>query len=370
MNAYITAAARTLIAPQGGLFKETALHELAASALRRVWSSTGKPDLVILGNALGAGGNPARVATITTFGEGVPALTIDTQCCSGMDAVMLAADRVQRVAQAVAVVAGGAESFSMAPVRSRKTAHGLVPFDQAQFAPTADRDPNVLVAAQQFAIDHKITRVAQETYACASHAKAVATTTALSGGVDPYVRALTPVVCARLPPLLPLGRNHPDMAITAVTVAPRADAAAALRIVNQPALKQRRWLHDECTPIEIVAGAQAAGSSVHPALAGVIAAQKILANLSRSARAKISCVEIMESFAAQAIHNQRALGFSDAQVNSYGGLLSRGHPIGASGAILVGNLFYRLQHEPSGSLGLALIPAAGGMGSAILLRKP
>ena len=67
MNAFIVAAARTLIAPKGGLFNETPLHELAVPALRMVAQGR-RPDAVILGNALGAGGNPARVAAIAAFG--------------------------------------------------------------------------------------------------------------------------------------------------------------------------------------------------------------------------------------------------------------------------------------------------------------
>ena len=114
----------------------------------------------------------------------------------------------------------------------------------------------------------------------------------------------------------------------------------------------------------------AAGPTVQPALAGAAAAKRLIEKLSKRDRARIACVEMMESFAAQAIHNQRWLGFSDGQVNRRGGLLAAGHPIGASGAVLVGNLFYGLQDEPRGALGLAFIPAAGGLGSAILLRKP
>ncbi len=363
MSAFIVAAARTLIAPKGGLFKETPLHELAASALRMVAQGR-TPDSVILGNALGAGGNPARVGAIAAFGVGMSALTVDTQCCSGMDAIALAADRVTGTDRAASVIAGGMESFSMAPARFRQTSQGLIAYEQAQFAPNPDHDPNVLQAAQQFAIDHCISRKDQEAYAVASHEKALR-----AFAQDPYARRLTSAICARMAPLVPLGHRHPEHAMTAATMAPQADAAAALLVVNQEALKTV-YRHDRLVAIEIVATAQAGGSSIQPALAGVTAAQRLLAPLSSRERAKIACIELMESFSAQAIHNQRILGFSEAQVNRDGGLLARGHPIGASGAILLGNLFYQLQGEPSGSLGLALIPAAGGLGSAMLLRKP
>jgi len=394
MKVFIAAASRTVIAPQGGALKTLDLHELAGPALIRAWEAlgltkAGKPDTVILGNALGAGGNPARVAAIAAFGQGVPAMTIDTQCCSGMDAIGVAANRI-RSGESSIVLAGGVESFSRAPVRMRKTDQGLVAYQQARFSPDPNQDPDVLLAAQQFAIEQKISRRAQEDFAMASHAKALAWRAQSSqsemdhryrsdrwqDGVvhtDPFNRLLTEQMCARMPPLIKsLNSSESDFAITAATVAPQADGAAVLALLGAPSLRlaQTATAEGAYAPIEVVGVEHAAGPTVHPALAGAAAAKRLIEKLSKRDRARIACVEMMESFAAQAIHNQRWLGFSDGQVNRRGGLLAAGHPIGASGAVLVGNLFYGLQGEPRGALGLAFIPAAGGLGSAILLRKP
>ncbi|MCZ0737945.1 thiolase family protein, partial [Phreatobacter sp. AB_2022a] len=93
--------------------------------------------------------------------------------------------------------------------------------------------------------------------------------------------------------------------------------------------------------------------------------------LERSARpaAAIVSAEIMEAFAVQAIACLRGLALDPAIVNRGGGALARGHPIGASGAILAVRLWHDLQGEPAGALGLAAIAAAGGLGTALLVER-
>ena len=369
MTAYIVAAARTVIAPKGGLHRDTPLHDLAKPALRYAWQAlqhsklavkTAAPDMVIMGNALAAGGNPARVATLAAFDAAVPAMTLDTQCCSGMDAIAQAA-ALMSLGGAQAILAGGLESHSQAPLRSRKTPTGYQPYRQAQFTPWEDRDPNVLDAAQAFAQTHQITREAQERYAIESHAKLLQ----LAAIKDPYTRELSFAICQRMPALVSGGSTA--FAITAATVAPEADGAAALLIVNQTLAKQFP------IALEVVAHAQAGCDPVSPALGGVVAAEKLLESIAPATRKKIKLIEVMESFAAQAIHNRRWLtqryGFNDQIINRHGGLLAIGHPIGASGAVLVGNLLMQLASCPVGTYGMACIPAAGGLGSAMLVKR-
>jgi len=77
----------------------------------------------------------------------------------------------------------------------------------------------------------------------------------------------------------------------------------------------------------------------------------------------------MEAFAIQAQAFITAFKLDMRSVNRGGGALSRGHPIGASGAILAVRLFHELQNEPDDALGLAAIAAAGGLGSALLMKR-
>lgn len=368
MSAHIVAAARSVIAPKGGAHANTPLHALAAPALKAAWLAKRaaaskkefpkEPDLVILGNALAAGGNPARVCSLAAFSQSLPALTIDTQCCAGLDAIGTAFSLIN-AGNAQAVIAGGVESFSQAPLRGRATKEGVAFYEQAQFTPWPERDPNVLIAAQAFAQAHKISRLEQEAYAVESHEKAMRHAAAASLLADPYTRALTQKACARFAPLV----QDNAFAITAATVAPQADGAAALLVVN------KHLARDFPCSIQIIAHVQCGCDPAQPALGGVVAVKKLLKQLSKKERQRIRCVEIMESFAAQAIHTQRELGVDPKKVNANGGMLAIGHPIGASGAVLVGNLFYRLMNEPAGSFGLAVIPAAGGLASALLVRR-
>jgi acetyl-CoA C-acetyltransferase len=210
----------------------------------------------------------------------------------------------------------------------------------------------VLEAAQDYADRYFISRESQEEFAIESHRKA--------SRVDSYARDLNSRALKRFRPLIRGGQN----AITAATVAPEADGAAALVVAGE---LSAATLSGKVLPVEILDVESVGVGSREPALAGLVAAERLLARLPKKLHERIRSVEIMESFAAQALHHQRLLGFPAEIVNCRGGLLAAGHPIGASGAVLVGNLFWELQSKPKGSLGLACIPAAGGLGSAMLL---
>ena len=124
MNAVIVAARRTAVAPRGGAFARIEPHDLASRVIEEVLADAGlAPDAVedvILGNALYGGGNPARRAALAAvIRETVPALTVDSQCCAGLDAILLAAERINAGAADV-IVAGGVESFSRAPIRQHR----------------------------------------------------------------------------------------------------------------------------------------------------------------------------------------------------------------------------------------------------------
>ena len=104
-----------------------------------------------------------------------------------------------------------------------------------------------------------------------------------------------------------------------------------------------------------------------PGAAPIAAAQKLLAARAM-APDTIAVAEIMEAFAAQAIACAEGIGVRPAALNRGGGGLARGHPIGASGAILAVRLWHEMRKEQPGTLGLAAIAAAGGLGSALLVR--
>jgi acetyl-CoA C-acetyltransferase len=377
MTAFILAARRTAVAPRGGALAAVETAELAAATIRAVLADAGlapeQIDDVILGNALYGGGNPARLAALLAgVPEDTPALTLDTQCCAGLDAVMLAVTRIA-AGEAKAVVAGGVESFSRAPIRLRRpTNKHEAPREYARppFTPWPDRDPDMVAAAAVLARKLGLTRVAQESFAVESHRKARA---AADNGMfdreivplvglarDAFTRELTPALCARLPAL----SDDDTHAVTAATVAVEADAAAALLVVSEDIAGR---FAPAARPVRVLGGVRRGGDPAMPGFAPIAAARAALARHDLAPEG-VAVAEIMEAFAAQAIACIVGLGLYPMRVNRGGGALARGHPIGASGAILAVRLWHELQQEAAGAVGLAAIAAAGGLGSAVVMR--
>jgi acetyl-CoA C-acetyltransferase len=369
--AYLVAARRTAVAPRNGAFKTVEAAELGEAPIRAVLADSGIApeaiDDIIFGDALYGGGNPARLAALRAgLPDHIPALTIDSQCCGGLDAIMLAADRIAGGAHAI--IAGGIESFSRAPLRARRPRHAgeaPQPYDRPPFAPWPERDPDMIAAAADLARAFDIRRARQDEYAIASHRKALqnppgAAEIAQLAGLsrDAFPRSLTEAVCARLAPLA----GDREFGVTRATVAVEADAAAALLVVSESTARKL----GVARPLRIVGAARRGDDPAMPGAAPIAAAKNLLA-AERIAPAQIAVAEIMEAFAAQAIACAEGIGVLPSALNRGGGALARGHPIGASGAILAVRLWHEMQTESSGALGLAAIAAAGGLGSALLV---
>ncbi|MDP2358392.1 MAG: thiolase family protein [Beijerinckiaceae bacterium] len=369
-DAFIISARRTPVAPRNGMFRKMEIADLVTPVIHALLSDAGlraqDVDDVILGNALYAGGNPARLASLAAgLPLGVPAMTIDTQCCAGLDAIALAASRI-RAGDGHVIIAGGVESFSRSPLRTRRPRDdGEMgrPYDRPPFSPWPDRDPDLVEAAAELARTRGYTRAAQELFAMESHAKAIAADhraeLVMLGGLDSdaFKRRLSARICARLP--LIAGDNA--CGLTAATIAVEADAAAMALVISREVLTRLSIgyvlrLHSTrrvgLEPAQPATGAQAAARGL----------------LEMAGRAP-AVAEVMESFASQAMAAIHDLGLIAAAVNRGGGALSRGHPIGASGGILAVRLFHEMKSESHGAVGLAAIAAAGGLGSAALFER-
>lgn len=387
-RAFILAARRTAVAPRGGAFRAVEAHDLAAPVLRACLDDAGvAPDdveHVILGNALSGGGNVARLAALAAgLPERVPALTLDTQCCSGLDAIQLAARMVESGA-AELVLAGGVESFSRSPLRAvRPKAKGEPPqfYDRPPFTPWPGRDPDMIAVLARAAKGYS--RAEQATFAIESHAKALAARERLEAEIvpvaglafDSFTRALTPALCARAPVLFRDGASELDAAGVAV----EADAAAVVLVGSQGWADRRR---QGGRPVAEVFFAQSFGAAADDPPGALNYA---LAQSSRETGvmdfdrldlyghildwAQIPVVELMEASAGQALTNCRWNGLEPAAINRGGGALARGHPIGASGAILAVRQFHELAREAPGALGLSALAAAGGLASVLMLQR-
>jgi acetyl-CoA C-acetyltransferase len=355
-GAFIIAARRSAVMPVGGAFAALQVHELAAPVMRACLADAGiaaeQVDEVILSNALGAGGNPARVAALAAgLPEHVAGLSLDRQCAGGLDAVILARALVESGAAEV-VLAGGAESYTRRPLRFRTDPEGgpAVGYDAPPFTPWPERDPDMHAAAAALAERLGIDRSAQDGFAVESHAKAMVADhpeiVAINGfRRDGFTRALTPALAARVPVI--------HGTITAANAAVAADGAAFCLVVS------RRYADQAARAMHIAAGATLGGDPEEPGLAPLGAIARVL-----SPRPRLAQAEIMEAYAVQAMACIQGAGLDPALVNLGGGALARGHPVGASGAVLVARMFADLTR----GAGLCAIAAAGGIGSALLVE--
>lgn len=361
---FMVAARRTVISPKGGALAPHSFHALAAQVARAVLADAqieiAQVEGLLLGNALAAGGNPARLVALALEPSGsMPAWSIDTQCCSGLDAIALAADRI-RAGSAHVLLAGGAESASQAPQRASRSAEidtGWAVYDEADFTPWPDQEPSMVEAARALS-DQLGDPHAEHAWAVRSHARARAArhperlAVGLAEGQhtrDTFTRALTLQACQR-------AAHHPIHNPT--TMAPLADGAAMVLLMSAHALHARG-----ISVCEVLSSCQVGGDPFTPGLS--TAALRDWLDQLRVDHGEPDCVELMESFAAQALLNTQALGLEPDRVNMDGGLLAMGHPIGASSAVLAARLHHRLGPE---QWGVALIPAAGGLASGLALR--
>ena len=372
---YAVAAKRTPVASRNGVLKHLDAWQLGAFVIRSVLDEFSiEPDavdLVLMGNALYAGGNPARLAALEAgLPVSVTAQTIDTQCCAGLDAIITGARMIQSGAANV-VIAGGIESFSRAPQRSRRGLTDmrlLEPYDRPPFSPWPEHDPDMLESAAQLATERSISREAQARYAVASHHKALAGHSNTDeivpvAGVkaDSFTRPLDQRICSRARVVA----GDAKTGLTHATIAVEADAAAVVVLVGESAIANHK---SNAAIIEFIDGRAAGCDPAMPALAPITATKTLLDSRSVSVE-QLSRVELMEAFAVQAMVCQQECGFDNSAINRGGGALARGHPIGASGAILAVRLWHEMCAAQSGEYGLATIAAAGGLGTAALWRK-
>lgn len=376
-RAVIIAARRTAIGNVGGLHRARSVESLGAAAVMAALADSGldASDVgeVIMGNAAGGGGNPARLIALSAgLPESVPAMTLDRQCASGLDAIITGARLIQTGA-GEAVIAGGAESPSTAPWRVEKPVsvyRGLPRFyAEAHFAPGACGDQQMIKAAERVARECGITRRMQDDYALVSHERAAAA--AAAGVFDAEIVSvggdterdegpkpgLRPATLARAASLLPQGT------VTAGNSCPVSDGAAAVVIVSPT-------LHARLGHPPGLAFVDAAAGGVDPARLGLGAIPAVERLRARSGAhwGGLAAAEFNEAFASQVLATLEDLELPLEIMNAHGGAIALGHPYGASGAVLVVRLFTRIARARAEGFGLAMLAAAGGLGVAAMFK--
>ncbi|QOD05163.1 thiolase family protein [Pseudarthrobacter sp. BIM B-2242] len=375
----IIAARRTPVCRANGSLKELRAHQLLAPVLQQLLTDSHlSPDAVsdvVIGNAVGGGGNVARLALLEAgLPVDVPGLTVDRQCGSGLDAIVLAARLVAAGGNPV-YLAGGVESISTAPLRAYRNDDGEPDFfARAQFVPLSYGDPDMGVAAENVGARCKVSRERQDALALRSHQRALAAEAAghFSGEItrletpagtvstdDGPRRGLNAAVLKRFPAAFVAGGT-----VTAGNSCFDADAASAVVITS---LQRARELG--AADGLLVLATETAG--VDPELLGIgaaVAAGRMLASRGITAD-RVDLVEFNEAFASQTLACLDRLDIDPERVNLDGGALALGHAYGASGAVLVTRLLAQTRRAGNdGALALAMISIAGGMGTAALLR--
>lgn len=364
-RSFLIAGRRSAVAPQNGAFKLLEPHEIAQPVIEKALSDAAidreQVGEIIVSNALGAGGNPARrIALAAKLPESVAGLSIDRQCAGGLDALIIA-DAMIRSGQHDIVIAGGVESYSRRPIRFHQFNDGREPlaYEQAPFTPWPDRDPDMAEAADALSVKLEITRKEQDSWAIKSHAKAFRTeippeiVEVAKVYEDSFKRNLSQKLCERATVV----RGN----ITSANMAVAADAAAFVVMVSEKYFETRQQ-----SGVAFLGGKTLGGAPLLPGLAPVNAVKTLMVEHALTP-SRLTNAEIMEAFAVQAIACQRQAEIPEAVVNQKGGALARGHPIGASGTILATRIFHDLV-ENKGT-GLAMIAAAGGLGTAALFQS-
>ncbi|MBL3685589.1 acetyl-CoA C-acyltransferase [Leucobacter zeae] len=356
----------------------------AKAALERAGVSPDAVDAVVAGQVLqgGAGQNPARQTAVGAgIPLGVPAITLNAVCLSGTEAVSQAV-RLVKAGEADVVLAVGQESMSLAPHVIPMRAG--TKYGTAQLVDTVDHDglTDAFERTAMGALTESgnaplgLTREEQDAFAAESHQRAAASAEFFAGEIAPFtvasrrgdtivsaddgIRAETTAeTLAGLRPAF-----APDGTITAGNASQITDGAAALVIVSEAAAE--RLGLQAIARVEATAFVAGPDTHLHSQPARAITAA--LAKVDGVAASDLAAVEINEAFAAVGVQSTRELGIDPGVVNVHGGAIALGHPIGASGARIVGTLARQLAELGSGAVGAVGICGGGGQGSAVVLR--
>lgn len=365
---YIISAVRTPIVPVGGTLKHIPVHEMAAEVLNeslsRINLSKSAVDAVFVSNAMGGGGNIARLCTLTAgFPNHILGTSVDRQCVGGLDAINQAVKQIQQ-GEANLILAGGAESFSLRPERHYPNKWNEKPtlLERPPFFPADDPTLPLGDAIKSLKKEYCISNKEEFEWVQNSHQKAIAANKsfakeihAINGTnrIDPFARELSWETFKKSEERF--GHTHP------CNTAPKADGAAFVAIASEEIVK--KYTPSRC--VEIIDGFTLGGDPEKFPILPAEAMKKLLVRNTLSWD-NISHIELMEAYATQAILCTKLSNAPHAKINPHGGAISRGHPIGASGAVLATHLFHSLANK---SLGMAAIAGAGGLASVLLVKS-
>jgi len=387
MSTFVYDAVRTPFGRFGGGLAGVRPDDLAATVLSALVARTPAlvPDEVVLGNANGAGEDNRNVARMASLLAGypvsVPGSTVNRLCGSSLDAVM-AASRSIDCGDATVVVAGGVESMTRAPWVLPKPDRAFPARDLTAVSTTlgwrlvnpampAEWTVSLGEANEQLAEEFDIPRARQDEFAARSHQLAHAAWEA--GFYDDLVVSVPGADLVRdegvrpdstaetLAGLKPSFR--PDGTITAGNASPLNDGASAVLLGSAEAADALGR-----DPIARVAGRGA--SALEPQRFGYAPVEAANLALKRAgiSWADVGAVELNEAFAVQSLACLDAWGIDPEIVNTRGGAIAIGHPLGASGGRILGTLA-KVMRADGHRWGVAAICIGVGQGLAVVLEN-
>ncbi len=384
--------------PDGSLHEVTALR-LSALVLNVLKSRNGLPadalEDVIWGNATQVGeqgGCLARTAVLASdFGDTVPGLSINRFCASGLEAVNLAAAQV-RAGVGAGYVAGGVEMMSRVPMGSDGAAVAVDPTVTLphRFVPQG-------IAADIIATEYGFTRAQADELAATSQQRA-----ARAWEEGRFARSVIPVNDVNGLPILTRDETirRETTADTLASLNPSFQAQGEVMpgfdkvaLLRYPHLERIEHIHHAGNSSGIVDGAagvligsadfgQAHGLRARARIRAVArtgndptimltgpvpATEKVLA-AAGMAIGDIELFEVNEAFSAVVLRFLQAFGVAPDRVNVNGGAIAMGHPLGASGAIILGTLLDEMERTDKAT-GLATLCVASGMGAATIIER-
>ncbi len=379
-EAYIVDACRTPVGKRGGALSQVHPADLGAHILKAIVGRTGVDpatvDDVIFGCIDQVGpqaGDIARTSWLAAgFPEEVPGVTIDRQCGSSQQAVQFAAQAVMSGTMDV-VIAGGVQNMSLIPISTASkvakdlglphTFHG----SEGWVARYNTEPVSQFHGAELIAEKWGISREDMEVFALESHVRA--RRAQAEGRFDSEIVPFGDFKADEGPrdtslekmaslPLLP-GAKY----LTAAVSSPTNDAAAAVLVASEAAVKRNGW-----TPRARVRFLGVRGADPIYMLTAPINATFFALDRTGMALDEIELVEINEAFASVVLAWQRETGADLSTVNVNGGAIALGHPIGATGARLMTTLLHELERS-GGRYGLQTMCEGGGQANVTIIER-
>lgn len=392
-NPVIVESVRTAIGKMGGALKDELVDYLSAKVIGEVLTrgsfNKNLVDEVIIGQAKQSAdsSNLARLALLrANLPVGVTGYTVHRQCGSGLQAINNA-DQQIRLGLSDVVVAGGAESMSTAPYYMRNARYGIGSGNSTLIDPNTESQPcsqprevygnlTMGMTAENLANQYNISRTEQDEYAFRSQELAEK---AIKEGyfkkeIVPYeIKKRKEIIIfdtdehPRKTPVNKLGSLQPVFkeggSVTAGNASGRNDAASAILIMDEKIAREHGLKAKARILGQAVAGVSPEIMGIGP-VPSTIKALK-MAGLTLN---DIGLIELNEAFAAQTIAVIKELKLDINRVNVNGGAIALGHPIGATGSILMTKLLHNLERSGE-KYGMVTLCMGGGQGITTIVEN-